>query len=328
MNNRTGSDPAFIIEMDSKIIREVNDAAITGCDRYNPIGRNLEHIIYIEKDTGNAISPAYFDGQWYTVKQETLNWEGSLHIKVTLHHREDIPDTETVHSLKYLIGFLLHRIRSPLTGMQGYAHLAEAQIENKSNARYLGKINKGIESLFDLLNELESLQEMSLKEIEVNNYSAKTLPILHEIIAEYPPEIRKRITILSPGDNEQLLCCSPADLKRILTALIDNAVDHAPAKEGHTITIELPSANAVKISHNGNPIPKPITRQLFFPFVTGKATKLGIGLTTALFYARRYKGTIFLTGNNPFRGVSFTFYLPPSHLSASRSLSYPFIQGA
>ncbi|SHG15267.1 His Kinase A (phospho-acceptor) domain-containing protein [Fodinibius roseus] len=320
MNKHAGSDPAFIIEMNNRIIRDVNEAAITGCDRYNPIGKNLEQIIYVVKDVGNAISPAYFNGLWYTLQQETLIWEGTPHIKITLQHREEIPDNETLHSLKNMIGFLLHRIRSPLTGMQGYAHMAEGQLGNTSSAKYLRKINAGIENLFDLLDDLESLQEISLKEIEVNNYSAETVPIIKEIISEYPPEIQQRITFLYSAENEQLLRCSPADLRRILTELIDNAVDHAPAKDGNNITIELPSDQAVKISHDGNLIPKSIARQLFFPFVTGKATKLGIGLTMAILYAKRYKGTIFLTDNNPFRGVSFTFCLPPSDPSTSSSL--------
>jgi signal transduction histidine kinase len=316
MNNRTTSDPIFIIEMDSRKIRDVNETVISGCDNYNPIGKDIDNIVYIEKNIGSAISPAFFNGQWFNLQQETLIWEGSPHIKISLQQRVGIPDFDTLHSLKKMIGFLLHRLRSPLTGMQGYLSIIEGRTEDETNARHLEKVNKGIEQLFDLLDDLESLQDISLKTVELNNYSANPEPILDEIISGYSEETQDHITFI-PSADTQLLRCSPGDLKRILSALIDNALEHAPVNKDNQITIELPSANAVKISHNGNPIPKSIAQQLFFPFVTGKATKLGIGLTMAMLYAKRYKGSIFLTDNSPFRGVSFTFCLPPSLPSAS-----------
>lgn len=316
MNNRTTTDPTFIIEMDSRKICDVNETVISGCDNYNPIGKDIDKIVYIEKNIGSALSPAFFNGQWFNLQQETLIWEGSPHIKISLQQRVGVPDFDTLHSLKKMIGFLLHRLRSPLTGMQGYLDIIEERTEDESNTKHLEKVNKGIEQLFDLLDDLESLQEISLKTVELNNYSADPETIIDEIISNYPDEVQDHITFTPPA-NPHLLRCSPGDLKRILSALVDNAIEHAPVNEGNQVTIEFPSANAVKISHNGNPIPKSIAQQLFFPFVTGKATKLGIGLTMAMLYAKRYKGSIFLTDNSPFRGVSFTFCLPPSLPSSS-----------
>lgn len=320
MNSQRSSYPVFIIEMDTRKIRKANETAIAGFDNYNPIGKDLDQVIYIEKDIGNAISPAYFNGRWYNLQQETLIWDGTPHIKVSLQHRPDIPDFDTLSALKNMIGFLLHRMRSPLTGMQGYANLIELNLEDKSNNEYLERINKSIEILFDLLDELESLQNISLKEAAQNTCSASAETIIKEVISEYPPEIQETISIIPLADPHQRMRCNPADLKRILSELIDNAVVHAPSHKGSKITIDLPSLNAVKVSHDGNPIPRSIARQLFFPFVTGKATRLGIGLTKAMLFAKRYKGSIFLTSNSPFHGVSFTFCLPPLDPSMSEPL--------
>lgn len=316
MDSQRSSYPVFIIEMDTRKIRKANETAIAGFDNYNPIGKDLDQVIYIEKDIGNAISPAYFNGRWYNLHQETLIWEGMPHIKVSLQDRPDIPDFDTLSALKNMIGFLLHRMRSPLTGMQGYANLIELNVDDKTNTEYLERIKKSIEILFNLLDELETLQNISLKEVESNNYSASAETIIKDIISEYPPEIQETLTFIPPADH-QMMRCNPADLKRILSELIGNAVVHAPSHKGNKIIIDLPSSNAVKVSHNGNPIPRTIARQLFFPFVTGKASRLGIGLTKAMLFAKRYKGSIFLTSNSPFHGVSFTFCLPP--LAPTRS---------
>jgi len=305
------SNPVFIIDMDSRKICDVNREAIEGCRDRNPVGNNLNDIVYVNQNIGYAMAPAFFNNQWFNLEQETLLWQGSPHIKITLHQRNNAPDVDTLRSLKKMIGFLLHRIRSPLTGIQGYTELIEQKIPQ--DIKYLDKVNEGINELFELLNELESLENISLDALGSNNNSANPGKIIGDILSNYSPQEQTNITF-SPTKEMPAMRCNPGDLRRILSLLIDNAVEHAPIDQ-YEVIITQPSPNTIKVSHNGRPIPKSVSQELFYPFVTTKARKLGIGLTMALLYAKRYKGSIFLTDNNPFREVSFTFCLPPnSHL--------------
>jgi len=312
------ADPTFIIKMGSKKICEVNDAAIAGHANQNPIGKELREIAHIVPNAGPNITPVYFDEEWFTLKQETLLWEGSQHLKVRLERREGVPDFEVMQSLKNMIGFLLHRVRSPLTGIQGYAELIEDNSDIEESQKYLNKITDGVDELFELLADLDDLEKISLDRIDLNNFSADPAKIISDVISEYPAEIQKNI-ILEEAEYSIPLQCNSGDMRRILSFLIDNAVEYAPADE-QPITISQPSPNSIKISHTGNPIPESISKQLFYPFVTTKARKLGIGLTMALLYAKRYYGSIFLTDNNPFRETSFLFCLPPSKDYQSPSL--------
>lgn len=312
------TEPTFIVKMGSKKICEANDAAITGYSNQNPIGKKLEKVIHIAQHAGPYITPVYFDEDWFVLKQETLLWEGSQHLKIRLEQREGVPGFDVMQSLKKMIGFLLHRVRSPLTGIQGYAELMETNSDIEESSKYLDKINEGVEELFDLLDELDALQEISLEHVDLNNFSADPQEIVKDILSDYNREVKKNIRYENP-EQASTLQCNPGDLRRILSLLIDNAVEFAPAEE-HQVTISRPSPNTIKVSHGGNPIPKSISEQLFYPFVTTAARKLGIGLTMALLYAKRYHGSIFVTDNNPFREISFLLCLPPANEYQSPSL--------
>lgn len=313
-------NPSFIVDRHSPN-REIlwsNDAANAICEGCKLVGQSFDQLVYIEKHI-SGLHPILFNDNWYKLKEETVIWEGQFCTKMTLEERNMIPDEAVLKTLENMIGILLHRLRSPLTGMQGYANLMESRMEDKTDTRQLGKIKKGINHLFKLLDDLETLQEIPRSRIEKNSYSANPTAVIEEVLSKYPSDIQKHITFVPSRTNESINC-SPGDLNRILSLLIENAIEHAPAADNE-ILIDLPSPNTIKVSHKGEPIPPSITKELFFPFVTNKANKLGIGLTVAMLYAKRYKGSIFLTDNSLFSGVSFTFCLPPSSLQRTNSLS-------
>ncbi len=313
----SSSDPTFIIKMGSKKICEANDAAIKDSGNQNPIGKKIEEVVHLVPNAGPNITPAFFDNEWYILSQETLLWEGSQHIKIRLEEREGIPGFDVIQSLKKMIGFLLHRVRSPLTGIQGYAELMEEHSKIEESTKYLNKIKEGIDELFTLLDELDALQEISLERVDINNFSADPEKIIKEIISDYTEIVNQNISYEN-NKFTSAVQCNPGDIRRILYYLIDNAVAFAPAEENQ-ITISRPTVNSIKVAHNGNSIPNSVSDQLFYPFVTSTARKLGIGLTMAMLYAKRYYGTIFITDNNPFREVSFLVCFPPSDKHQSTS---------
>src|SRR5699024_817887 len=105
---------------------------------------------------------------------------------------------DILKALEKMIGILLHRLRSPLTGIQGYANLIEHRIENETNAIQFDKINKGIDELFTRLDHLEALQKIPSDKVEHNAFSADPIATIEEILSEYSPEIREHITFIPP----------------------------------------------------------------------------------------------------------------------------------
>lgn len=309
MQSFDSTEPTFIVRGSSKKICEVNEAAISGYPNDNLIGKDLSECIYVVRNAGPMATPVYFNDEWFILEQQTLLWNGSQHLKIRLKRREGIPGFDVMQSLNNMIGFLLHRVRSPLTGIQGYAELLEANSDIDASSKYLGKVYDGIDELFELLDELNALQEISLNHVDLNNFSANPGDVVADIIDTYPKDLQQNISY-TQDKHQPPVRCNPGDMRRILQLLIDNAVEYAPATENE-VSISRPSPNSIKVSHNGNTIPDEITKQLFYPFVTTKARKLGIGLTMAMLLAKRYRGSIFVTDNNPFRETSFLFCLPP-----------------
>lgn len=316
MNNLNTADPTFIVEIESRKICKINKELVIACQS-NPIGRQIDDIIHIENNISQNVVAAFFNNRWYTLTQETVLWEESPHLKISLQNRDNIPDFDTIHTLNNMIGFLLHRIRSPLTGIQGYAEFIKDSVEDSSTSKYIDKIEGGVDELFAILDELETLENIPEKPVEMNNFSACPEKIVQKVLSSYDAKIREKTSI--DLTKESILHCNPGDLRRILSILVENAIVHAPIDD-HEITISQPSPNAIKISHDGSPVPKSVSKELFYPFVTTKARRLGIGLTIAILYAKRYRGSIFLTDNIPFKNVSLTLCLPPPKTSHTYSL--------
>lgn len=301
------SEPVFIVrQRDNKLVK-ANQLALNRI-KSNPIGQPIDNLIHTEQSPRSNISPAYFDGEWFLLQQQTIRRQGRYHNKIRLSKRPAVPSLQVIQSLKYMIGFLLHRLRSPLTGIQGYTELIGTQ--PGPNRKYLEQIEDGADQLIELLDELESLEEIPVEQSDLKSQSANPTKIIGEILSGYAPEQQQNVRF-NPKFKSAPLCCNPGDLRRILSILIENAIVHAPV-ENQTITIAQPTSHSIRISHEGNAIPESVLQNLFYPFVTTKARRLGIGLTMAIYYARRYKGSIFLTENNPFGKVSFLFCMPPS----------------
>lgn len=304
-------DPTFIIDINTQKIFHANDAAVEGCGSTNPIGKLFDDIVYVERNVADSTFPTFFNNLWFNLSQEPLGYENRTFAKLILRKRSTIPDPDLLQTLKKMIGILLHRLRSPLTGMQGYIDLIQENLSSNTEQKRLGMVDDGLTQLFDIFDELESLQQIPLSANGHKAHAANPELILHSILLGYPSEIRKKITF-NPQGEVPYFNCSPIILKRILSFLLENAIEHC-ANTPHSISIDIPSDRSLKISHPGEPIPQSICKELFFPFVTQKTNNLGIGLTMALLYANQHHGSIFLTDNDMDDGISFTLCLPPQN---------------
>jgi signal transduction histidine kinase len=100
---------------------------------------------------------------------------------------------------------------------------------------------------------------------------------------------------------------------QVLVNLLLNSLDALPL--GGTIRIELfgptpeKPAVTVRVHDTGPGIPASIKPRLFEPFVSGKETGLGLGLSICRRLVEAHGGTI-RGDNDPHGGAVFTFTLP------------------
>ena len=297
-------DPMFLIEQSSDLIFEANDAAISACGAYSPIGEPLNNVIHMETQVG----PAFFDNKWFNPKQELVSWNNKTYIKLVLQHSSSIPDESTLYTIRNMIAVLLHRLRSPMTGMQGYLEMVD-NVTDERDQRKLSKVSEGLDYLFEIMDELELLHHAdAFIENESDADESDANSVIREILYTFDPDVRNRVAVVNNTDGQFQF--NGRELKQVLTLLITNAIEH-PSGHDDPITIEIESNSKINVTNGGTAIPEEIASSLYFPFVTTKANNLGIGLSLAQIIASRRQATIMLTENSNVNGIRFSLYCSP-----------------
>jgi signal transduction histidine kinase len=109
------------------------------------------------------------------------------------------------------------------------------------------------------------------------------------------------------------LCIDGGQVHQVLLNLLLNSLDALPKGGAVRVEVRAPTpqepAATVRVEDTGAGIPPAIKPRLFQPFVSGKETGLGLGLSISRRLVEAHGGTI--TGDNaPGGGAVFTFTLP------------------
>lgn len=299
--------PLFIVNRETHEIFEANESVISGCGPFDPIGEKFDSVIPFKEKTTQSVL-AYFNREWLKVHEEPFEWEDHTYTKIALRRNPVTPDLDTMLSVRNMIAVLANRLRSPLTGMQGYLDLIQENVEENTE-RMVDKVRIGLNQLMEIIDELEHLYNIDSSDFQKHaKESINPEALIREILFTYSVETRNRIKILNPEQPANIYS-NPYDTKVIFKQLIDNAVEHSSGKEGN-ILIDLRKPNTLKVSNSGIPIPPSVRNKLYFPFVTTKSSSMGIGLTIAQLLAKWQDGIIFLSENSLDEGITFSFTLP------------------
>ncbi len=299
--------PVFVIKSGSQSIYALNQAAKQGLEA-TVLDNVLINDLFVVKDTVLDDQPiVFFNRNWYLVNTDTFLAGDEVYEKIELKLHSAVPDGITLDRWNHMIAVMLHRFRSPLTGISGYLDLLIDETEIESTRKRAEKVDEGVKHLANLMDELEHFYHIEptfnvskLKKIDLEN-------TLNKVLFELEESARNRIQFLKPSESRPFLATNDS-LQRVIQLLIDNALKYST--EGSPITISQLSNKYIKISNEGTTIPPEINDHIFHPFVTSKANNLGIGLTMALIYAGQFGGTIFQTENGEQGRISFTICFP------------------
>ena len=295
--------PLMVFNRDDREICYASLPSLSGDDF---IGQKFDTAVELVGKEVSSEPIAYFNKQWFGIEEKPFSWKGDQYVLVLFKQRTEIPDEKTLASWKNMIAVMLHRFRSPLTGISGYVDMLTENNEDQDQESYFNLVNKGINHLYDMMDELEILYNIDSKNLENNGTSISAEQLFQHLLLNYKDEVQQQIDI-SSVDPAIEFNGNTSIIKRILEIMVQNGLDHTP--EG-TVSISVPSEHCIQISNEGPAIPEEIVNTLFHPFVTNKANGLGIGLTMALLYARQIGGTIFLSKNTDTEGITFTLGLP------------------
>lgn len=301
-------NPVFLLETDLDLIFEANSAAIAACGSYNPVGDSINNVVHMQLPDDIV----FFNNRWLEPKRELISLNKKTFTKLALQHPSSIPDENTLFTIRNMIAVLLHRLRSPMTGMQGYLEMV-GDVKDETDFRKLSKVGEGLDYLFEIMDELELLHHAeTFVEDEPDSDQSDAGSIIREILYTFDPEIRNRISVTNNSRNNFRF--NAAELKQILTLLIDNATEHSSGV-GQPILVEVENEGRINITNWGSPIPGNIESSLYYPFVTTKANNLGIGLSLAQIIASRRRATVLLTENSVENGICFSLFCSPENVN-------------
>jgi signal transduction histidine kinase len=219
-----------------------------------------------------------------------------------------------------LVHMIVHDLRSPLTGLQGYLDLlrlssaATADREVMEFAREANaiaqRLNRMISQVLDVSRLEAGKMPLAPKQVDLNQIVRAAVTTLG------PPPRAVRLDYNLPRHPARIVC-DPDLISRVIANLVGNAYKFSP--EGAIrITLELGNDSArILVSDNGPGIPRQLQSHIFEKFGQGpdgrrgSVASTGLGLTFCKLAVEAHGGCIGVESGPP-RGSTFWIDLPTS----------------
>lgn len=301
-------NPTFIIDAQSQEIVCANEAGLAGCGTDRVAGWDLSTFMVSVSDPGFG-ELVYFDNQWLRIHRTPFEYSGSRLVKVVIRPDDQLPTQELLAQVSDLNALLLHRFRSPLTGIQGFVDLLKNPAYADRADVYVDKISEGVTQIIEMLEELDLLQSLEREREVLYSNEQISVGMTTETVANAVVAASGKPVVVQRSRQEQLAYINEAKLQHALRILIENAVEFNQSDE-KPVRVEVES-DRIRVINYGTLIDEEIASKIFHPFITTRAQSLGIGLTLAYVVLRQIGSSVFLKQNNAEKGVIFEVMLPP-----------------
>lgn len=257
--------------------------------------------------------------------EELKNWSQQLEYKVRKKSEElgsarnELIQIERIASLGKLSSSVAHELNNPLSGILIYTKLIHKQLSNpelntskkESVLKHLKFIENETKRCGDIVKGLLDFSRKAQEDFE----EKKINDIIHDTyeLMLHPVTIANIKFIIDIQAREDIVSCSPNQIKQACVALIVNATE-AVVNDGEiTIGTSNPDNKTIRIdiSDNGIGIREDDIPHIFEPFFSTKHQTSGIGLGLAIVHGivKNHNGTIDVM-SEPGRGTTMSITLP------------------
>jgi CheY-like chemotaxis protein/nitrogen-specific signal transduction histidine kinase len=214
-----------------------------------------------------------------------------------------------------------HELRSPLNGIQSWAHVAEQQVGAPTPAfrRAMTGIRKGIDQQVRLIEDLLDATRMLSGQLRIVRRPVGVRQILDAALDSIRPAARAKSVelLIDVGLAAEQVHADPDRLQQLLWNLLDNAVKFAP--HGGWVRVKARAtrgAVVVTVRDNGRGITPEFLPHLFDRFRQADASStrrhdgLGLGLALVRHIAELHGGSVDAVSAGRWQGAAFTLTLP------------------
>jgi signal transduction histidine kinase len=178
---------------------------------------------------------------------------------------------------------LAHEVKNPLGALKLYALLLQRQVQRESagDGGLPDKIARAVDQLSAVVGDITSASGAA--PLERQTVSPAT--VLDDALARMADRLKGATieVVRQDGAAAAAVSADPVALRRVIAALVQNAIDAMPT--GGTLTVAVAAAGprevALSVHDSGPGIPPDVQARLFEPFVTTRAGGMGLGLALA-----------------------------------------------
>ncbi|MBW1783811.1 MAG: response regulator [Deltaproteobacteria bacterium] len=320
----------FVHPDDAPLVGEEIREAIETTDP--GFSRQLEHRMLRADGTTGHISVRFFivkDAEGRTVKTYGVNQDISERKKADEEKKQlesQIRHSQKMEAISNLAGGIAHDFNNILSGIMGYAQLAQMKMDPESEPyedlkEVLQSANRA-KSLIQQILAIGCSQEQERQTLQIQDLVRETLKFLRSTLPS-------TIEIREMYDKEVgIIDADPTQMHQVLMNLCTNA-GHAMEEDGGTLTVSLRNVTVgpqesesevhlepgryvkLSVSDTGYGIDPEIRERIFDPYFTTKetGTGTGIGLSVVHGIIEQHGGAISVE-SEPGKGSTFHVYLP------------------
>ncbi len=205
------------------------------------------------------------------------------------------------------IATLRHELRTPLNSIIGFAELLLSGVDGPMSPAQVEDVEAIARSghhLMHLVDDVLDLSAIATGRFSVDKSAVDLASLVQEVVREMSGQARvKQISIECQIAKTTVIEADPTSLRRAITNLVQNAIQHCRSKV--TVELEADDRSAkVHVRDDGKGITPYELKRLFKPFEGGREGGAGLGLAITVALMELHDGTL---GAESFVGVGSTF---------------------
>jgi two-component system C4-dicarboxylate transport sensor histidine kinase DctB len=222
-------------------------------------------------------------------------------------------ETEAVHeehlrSIGEAANVIAHEVRNSLNGIRMGVDLMTSKGQ-KPSERVLTELRAEIERLSTFTHQLMLFAKNPAPRdlaVDLAELVPRSVSLIRDVAAETGIAIE-----LPPENTPVVVTGDPVLLQMVVNNLVSNAVDAVAAVDPGRIVVTSTSVDGraeLRVSDNGPGVAMELKSRLFEPFVSGKPSGVGMGLSISKKIALAHGGNLVLEGSDS--GATFLLTLP------------------
>lgn len=295
-------------------------------------GRTLGAVFFAITETSRRYGPTDL------ALAEDLAGRVAVAIDNALLYREA---REAVSLRDQFLSIASHELRTPVTGVKGYAELLQRQlargaVDEQRMARYLRAIARASDRLDALTSDLLDVSRLHMGQLQPRLVPLDLAEQAREVVGRYTDRLDEVHTLaVETPEGPCRVLADPDRLEQVLTNLLENAVKYSPEGGAITVTVRPEDDGCVlAVRDEGIGLPPGPTDAIFAPFghapnaLDRQLPGLGLGLYICQDIVTRQGGRIRAESAGENQGTTVSVWLPAEQAESAGTAASTAADGA